>query len=169
MKSNDVTQQYIYFTLSTTILRGKETVTPNGKGIHQQAPCGNRFSKVKHERKRSCSLTRITTLFRTKEKGNIYSSGTGNKGPRNIITLQCEKYINFCFLRLPLSKCISVCTQITRDLFVTVEYPTVRTTRCVLLTSANLYPLTMLVINRMYLICEYHCTDCLLILSPCKY
>ena len=68
VKSTEVTQQYIYFVLSTTILGGEETVTPNGKGIHQQAPCGNRFPKAKLERKRSFFLTRTTTLFRTRQQ-----------------------------------------------------------------------------------------------------
>ena len=68
--------------INTTYLhRGKKKyqVTLNEEGIHQKAPCGNVFyPKVKHERKRSCSLTRTTTLFGKKVKRSIYSSRKGN-------------------------------------------------------------------------------------------
>ena len=36
--------------------------------------------------------------------------------------------------------------EVTRDFFCLVEYPTVYTTRCVLLTSASLYPLPIVVL-----------------------
>ena len=40
--------------------------------------------------------------------------------------------------------------EVTHDLLYLVEYPTVYTARCVLLTSASLYPLVLLVISRMH-------------------
>ena len=41
----------------------KNTATPNGKGTHQPACCGNCFPKAKCERKWSCSLTRTATAI----------------------------------------------------------------------------------------------------------
>ena len=93
------------------------------------------------------------------EKVTNILQGTGNKGPGDMyLFYKTENTLDFVFCVFHSVNVLKFVRRLPETFF--VEYPTVRTTRCVLSMSTSLYPLVLLVISRMHLIREYHCTDC---------